>query len=167
MSKKRILTLFAAFAAVLTFGACGGEKRPEGFPELYPCSVKVIQGGAPLPGATVSLVGEDPQLMRWACGGNADENGVVELSTYGFPGAPAGTFKVVVTKTERPGAPTNAEEAAKTSPEELEGLETFRLVDAIYGSHTTTPLTIEVKAGNNPEQTVDVGEAVREVVPAL
>lgn len=162
---RRVAFLAAAFSVLLTFGACKAEKRPEGFPELHPCSVKITQGGVPLADAVVSLVAQDSSLARWPCGANTDENGVAKLATYGFDGAPVGTFKVVVMKTEIVGGPQNAEESRRQMQGEDFGVqETFQLVEAQYRDQTRTPHTIEIKPGSNPEQTFDVGEAVREAI---
>jgi len=142
--------------------ACNDKKRPEGLPELYPCTIKIIQEGNPLAGASVSLVAQDPALMRWPSGGNTNEEGIVKIATYGFSGAPAGQFKVIVSKVESVGGVHNAEEAKRQMEGEDFGKEeTFNLIDPVYRDQTSTPFAIEVKASKeNTTQEFDVGEAV-------
>ena len=152
-----------ALALTSAFG-CKGEKRPDGMPELYQCSLRVLQEGTPLPGANVALIAQDSALMRWPCGGNTNEEGVVELHTYGFPGAPAGTFKVTVVKREFEGGPQTEEEAVQQMKGEAPPsgpVESFDLVDQKYGAQSLTPLSIEIKPGDNPTQDVEVGAPVR------
>lgn len=153
-----------AFACVSSFG-CGGEKRPEGFPELYPISIKILQEGTPLEGASVNLIAQDARLARWPAGGNTNADGVVELRTYGYEGAPAGTFKVLVMKTETIGEANSAEEARELMQTgQSADFERFDLVDARYRDQAQTPLTLEVKAGSNETQEFDVGAPIREPV---
>ena len=139
--------------------SCKGEKRPDGMPEIYPCSIKVLQGGAPLADADVSAVSTDPQVMRFPCGGITDQDGIVKLKTMGFDGAPAGACKVVVSKIEWKNRPTNYDEAQKFNSEGVKE-EGFDLVDRKYGDVSTTPLSIEIQTSNPQPIEVDVGEAV-------
>ena len=88
---QRLFLLGAVACASVANVGCGGEKRPEGFPEVAECSIKILQEGAPLEGAKVNLVAQDPALMRWGCGGVTNADGVVELRTNGYPGAPVGS----------------------------------------------------------------------------
>jgi hypothetical protein len=57
----------------------------------------VTLDGNPVEGATVSFVSEDRKTV---CDGHTDASGNFELFTGGKPGAPSGSFKVVVTKTK-------------------------------------------------------------------
>ncbi|MDO4585829.1 MAG: carboxypeptidase-like regulatory domain-containing protein [Planctomycetia bacterium] len=142
---------------------CNKKQRPEGLPELYPFAIKVIQDGQPLAGANISLVAQDPALMRWPCGGNTNEEGIVKLTTYGFEGVPAGQFKVLIMKTETIGGVHNAEEAKRQREGEDFGKEEiFNLIDPIYRDQSTSPFVIDVKASyDNPISEFDVGEAVK------
>ncbi|MBQ9126811.1 MAG: hypothetical protein IJY15_03515, partial [Thermoguttaceae bacterium] len=94
---------------------------------------------------------------------NAD--GVVELRTNGYPGAPVGSFKVVVMKTETIGGAQTPEETQRQMEGENFGAEeTFDLIAPQYRDQTQTPLTLEVKAGKNETQEFDVGAPVREPI---
>ncbi len=148
------------------FVGCGKEKRPEGLPDLYPFSVKILQDGAPLEGANVTLITDDSALMRWPCGGNTDANGVAKLNTYGFDGAPAGKFRVTVTKTETSGGPQSDEEAAKLMQEGGVNTSTsFDLVDPVYKNQDKTPLAVEVVASKTATVAeFDVGESTRQEI---
>lgn len=162
----RIRCLFLSLLLLAVFFGCKQEQRPEGLPDLYPFSVRIVQDGTPLPDANVTLITDDSKLMRWPCGGNTDANGVAKLNTYGFDGAPAGKFRVTVSKSESTGGPQNSEEAVKLM-QEGSAVETqvFDLVDPIYKNQDQTPLTVEVSAdpkGGTAE--FDVGAATRELI---
>ncbi len=162
---QRLFLLGAVACACVANVGCGGEKRPEGFPEVAECSIKILQEGAPLEGAKVNLVAQDPALMRWGCGGVTNADGVVELRTNGYPGAPVGSFKVVVLKTETVGgAQTKEDYQRQMQGENLGPEETFDLVDRKYADQTQTPFTLEVKAGKNETQEFDVGAPIREPI---
>ncbi len=159
--KSKFFPCAIMIAATILLGACNGEKRPDGLPKLFPCSVKIIQAGAPLAGADVMFVAQDPNLMRWPAGGTTDETGVAKINTYGFAGAPEGVFKVLVVKTETTGS-VSAEEAVKNMESgTIANEERFDLVAQEYRDQTTTPLSIEVKASGSNTAEFDVGEAVR------
>jgi len=160
---KKILTFVcvAALGFALTLG-CGGKKKPDGLPKLVPLSVKVIQDGQPLAEASVSLVSDKQELLRWPSGGITGADGVAVITTYGFEGAPEGSFKVVVTKSEITGGAQTQEDAMKamTGEAQVEGEQHFSLVADEYGSASTTPLTIDVSGSNKEIKEFDVGEAV-------
>ncbi|MBQ9813272.1 MAG: hypothetical protein IJM54_08140 [Thermoguttaceae bacterium] len=158
MKKIVIATLCVLLAVAST--SCKKEKRPDGMPDIYPCSLKIVQDSAPLADAQVSIVSSDPQIMRFPCGGNTDANGIVELKTMGFKGAPAGSFKVVVSKIEATNRPSSYEEAQQLQEQGAKE-ESFDLVDRKYADASTTPLSIEVQKSNPAPIELDVGEAVR------
>ena len=164
MNLRKILTsvCVAALCFSVTIG-CGGKKKPEGLPKLVPLSVKVIQDGQPLNEASVSLISDKPELMRWPSGGVTGTDGVAVITTYGFEGAPEGTFKVVVTKAEVTGGAQSQEEAMKamTGETTLEAEQHFSLVADEYDSASTTPLSIDVPSANKGIPEFDVGESVR------
>jgi len=57
---------------------CGGEKKPVGFPPIYPVTLHVTQEGKPLEGASVALVAPDGSVP-WVVGGTTDADGNVKL----------------------------------------------------------------------------------------
>lgn len=141
---------------LLALSGCKKENRPEGLPVLYSCSVKVVHGDEPAEGVDVRLY--DPAVSRqWSVSGTTDASGVAQLRTHGqFPGAPAGTFKVVLRKSEN----------ENTGPEGRETVKIFSLVEKQYRDESTTPL--EISVGNKGvAQTFDIGEPVRVLIETV
>ncbi|MBR2694308.1 MAG: hypothetical protein IKE69_08840 [Thermoguttaceae bacterium] len=97
--KLMILSLTLLLAVSVT--ACK-PNRPKGCPKLYPCTLKIIQGGEPLEGATVKIYADDPELAKWPIVGRTDANGQVVLMTQTYLGAPLGSYTVTVSKLEVP-----------------------------------------------------------------
>lgn len=155
------LKMLALLLTVLLLPSCQKEQRPEGLPELYPFSVKIIQDDAPLADANVTLITDDSSLLRWPCGGNTDENGIARLNTYGFDGAPAGQFRVTVFKTETEGE--SPEQAAQMMQEgTVDASKTFDLIDPIYKNQNKTPLVVEVlPTKENPIPEFNIGKSVK------
>lgn len=127
--------LFPCLLSILLFGACKKENRPDGMPVLYPCKVKITLQDAPLEGASVNLANATP----WSGGGTTDQNGVVDIMTRGFPGAPEGEFKVLVTKNMI--TPAASEAAPEPKVEEC--------VHSKFAAIATSPLTCVVKPEKN------------------
>jgi len=158
--------LFCISIVILIQGGCGGPQRPDGMPPLYPCSITIIQDGAPLEGAIVSLLSQSGD-GKWSSSAQTDEKGVAKLITYGqFHGAPEGSYHVTVSKRVSDGDPPkpNVDESGRvlglpTAPPVISYIE---LVAMEYTSSKTTPLTLEVKpAKKGNDQTFDVGKAVQ------
>ena len=171
---KRIFVIFLLSAVCFLpslFMGCGGERRPDGMPRLYPASIQIMQEGTPLDGATVTLVSEDAELGRWAPTGITDASGVAVMQTNGlYSGAPLGTFKVVVAKRltephpnpELAAAPHGHPDAARYDRLNNER-KTFNYVATQYSSIAETPLSVEIVSGQRT-YSIDVGERVREEV---
>ena len=167
--KMRNFTLLAIFVTVAaSLVGCKKDSRPEGLPDLYPISVKVVQDGAPLEGAHVAFVSSDSKLMRWPCGGLTGADGIAKINTYGFDGAPAGQFVVTVSKYESEGGMSAEESAAAMkgdSAEAPKGESVYNLVGMDYGNSSKSPLSVEVKAVElNETPEFDVGKAERTVI---
>lgn len=153
-----------SLAATLVFFGCRQGKRPDGFPPIYPFSVKVVQAGEPLAEASVIFHTDDASIEKWAVGGSTDERGVAKISTQGFPGAPIGTFKVTVQKIALEGGPTNAEEARAMSPDQYAKM--FELVAPEFKNVDETPFVAEVGKKQREILTLDLGETYREEISA-
>ena len=153
--------LFLLAVSVLVLPGCTKSDKPDGFPDIFPCEIKVLQDGSPLAGASVTLMGDQP----WAVGGGTDDSGVAKIFTHGkYEGAPVGKYKILVSKRIVEGAPTQEQ---LNDPSFTGGGETqYNVVDKKFGVQATTTLEIEVSSGKNSE-TVDVGKAVREALPKL
>jgi hypothetical protein len=155
--KRSIRTQFAVVFCLFTCGLTGcGEPKPDGLPKLQPVSLSFIQEGQPCENASVHLnpVDENP----WAVGGTADSTGTVVFRTHGkYSGAPAGKYKVTVSKTDR--------EEIGPPPKDMFDIQQetvmYDLVDPVYSNPATTPLEIEVEPGKHFSKTFDLGKKIR------
>ena len=125
---KKLVILSLTLLLAVTVSACK-RNRPEGCPKLYPCTLKVIQGGEPLEGATVNIYPDDPELARWTMNGRTNADGEVVLMTQTFLGAPLGSYTVTVSKQEP---------VMVLPPRHIEH------VDEQFVDKSTSPLRIEV-----------------------
>ncbi len=149
-----------------------GDSRPEGMPKLYPAKVTITQDGSPLADATVGFVSENSALTRWPAGGVTDANGIATIHTYGqYPGAPEGSFKVIVTKTINEGDPMPTYPGGNATPDQMReydrALKTgnfaiFQVVHKDYRIAKTSKLQADVKSSGANEFTFDIGKAVKE-----
>ena len=146
---------YLALLPLLLFCACSKSSRPADLPPLFPCTVSVTQGGSPLEGAYVELLSQDAQKYRPSAA--ADASGKATLLTYGFPGAPAGKYKVLVRKTIEDDIVYSTDEYGTQS---IASSNRYELVDDLYHDATKTPHEIDV-ASKKIEITIDVGSAVR------
>ena len=159
-------------ACFLLLPGCGGQQLPPGMPKLYPATVTVMQDGQPLGEADIVIINTDP-AVNWSAGGVTDKNGIVKLRTMGqYDGAPLGTYKVGVRKTEIPDITLPLE-----IPSDPEGLReyqrlareidenTFVLVEEKF-SIGQTQLEVEITA-SNLNGTVDVSPAIRVKAPPV
>jgi len=160
---QRFFHLFLC-ALMLFVVACGGPKKPDGMPALHKTTLTLTQDGTPLAGASVSLVPETG-AMRWPAGGITDKSGTVHIKTMAqFDGAPEGSYKVTVIKTEE----EDTGEVVKMSDADGGGtvpvMKSYYVVDKKYQTPAGSDLTLEVKPGKNTKP-FDVGKAIREPVP--
>lgn len=137
-----VLPMMLCVAAGLS--GCGGKavERPEDLPELFAIEIKVNSHAGPVADAQITLVPADGSDMKWPCGGTTNKQGLAYLKTFGESGAPEGTYKVLIEKTEG------------RSP-------AFDLVDPKFKHKLTTPLQIEVMRQKLNSETVNVGAPVR------
>ncbi len=162
--RKIALLLLLGIAVQGVFG-CGGPKKPSDLPELYPCKIKVIQDGQPLEGASVQL--NDPaSTSRFVVGGVTNAEGVAELKTDGkFKGAPAGKYKVLISKIFVPEIPNEVPpedpEAKKEYDKKINELNAQQAdtIDVKFKRPTQTPAEIEVTS-SGAEAEFDVGAKV-------
>ena len=142
--------LLTIIPALLVFGGCTKENRPDDMPPLYPVTITFTLDGQPLAGALVNLHTEDKAVEKWTIGSYTDENGKAIIVTHGqFRGSPAGKFKVCVKKSEIEGDSTPKEPTGlvfDTTPTPTRMPKMINHVHAEYGKKETTPLEIEVPA---------------------
>jgi len=159
---NRFLWLSASAMTLIGLVGCGGEKKPEGFPPLYPVTLHVTQEGKPLEGASVTLAAPDGSLP-WVVGGTTDADGKVKLKTQGkYDGAPAGKYNVQISKVVREGyeeymAAVNRNDTAVASKIDVK---VFQCVEDAYTSAKETPVHVEITKESKVFD-IDAGPAVQ------
>jgi hypothetical protein len=163
----QIRILIVVALVLCAFSGCSKEQRPAGLPALYSCQITITQGEQPLEGALVQLIPESGP-SQWTMSGKTGSNGAAKITTHAkFAGAPEGTFKVLVSKTEA--APSKYPTPADNAPTEdwtawrsaimSEQCPLIRYVKPEYDNANTTPHSMTIVKGKN-KATFDVGEAV-------
>jgi len=143
---------------LLVTAGCSGKKKPEGLPDLYPLTIKLVyDDGSPVEGATVQIISLDKSAtQRWNTSGKTDAKGEAAMRTYGeYAGAPVGNYKVVV----------NNEEIVYDNGDPPQIKERYNHIERQYTSIQNSSLTLEVKPVK--EKTVvelNVGKSVREAI---
>jgi len=177
MKKKNITSVWFAFAVIavmllVTTSACSQKKKPADLPQLYPCEITVIQDGQPLEGAIVGLIA-DGHNTRFPSAAISDNKGIAKIKTDSlWPGAPAGNYKVTISKTvlpvldlpkEIPDATADPKGYAEYRQKvgEMSG-KTKSVVDQKFLRPNSTPESIEVTSSGY-KGTIDVGAAVDEL----
>ena len=177
VDNQLVLTL-SAFALLTFVVGCGGQKLPEGMPELSPVSITLTQEGKPLAGASVMLVNVD-KTQQWSAIARTNDKGVAVPQTNGqYKGVPAGTYKVTVTKQETEKGPDPYADAPDPKVDQDKYQEWYMkneakiaaasrippkvtsLVDPIYDNVDKTTLSVTVEAKKKNEFPLDVGKAV-------
>ena len=161
--QKNVFLCFSllTIAFIITVG-CGGDQRPDGLPPTYPLTIKVVQEGKPMEGATVSLRFTDGS-MNWIIGGVTNAEGKAKIVTHGkYEGAPEGSFNVTVDKTVQEGKAEYdaAIERGDTAAAQKIEVNVWQLVEDDYLLSSKTPIKIEVKK-DTKELEVDAGKAVK------
>lgn len=155
-----VLSFFVISA--LIFAGCNSDEptRPAGMPSLKPCTVIVTEDGASLHSTIVRLFNEDGTPPKWAILGVTDLAGKARIVTHDFTGAPAGKYKVTLSRQLRPGAPDPLPPTASDEEQSAYGAVCAKLPPAKetmpddYLKPETTPLIITV--GSAKEITVEV-----------
>ena len=153
MKKYRKFFCLTILLCLVTLVGCTPKaKKPPGMPDLYPLSIKVAyDDGTPVVDAMVRLVDTS---HSWVVGGTTDNQGNAIIRTQGeFPGAPAGNYKVVVSKVELV--------YGQGDPPPI--TDRFNLIEAKYTAIPTTDLTLEVKPDTKSAE-LSVGKPVREAI---
>jgi hypothetical protein len=157
MFTKRFFSLFLVLSLVF-YSGCGGKKMPAGMPKLYPVTISVTQEDKPFADCLVSLRYPDSSLGTWAVGGRTEANGIAKLYTDGYPGAPAGKFKVVLIKQEDVGL-KEREQADAAAASRIQ-VKIWSCVKPEYNDLAKTPLEVEITKSTKT-LSVDAGPAVK------
>lgn len=166
--KNRIFFMGVAVGLVaLLAGMTGcGPKKPDGFPEIYPTTVKIIQAGAPLAGASVTFIAQNVD-KTWVVSGTTNDSGVATLLTEAyFKGAPAGKYVVTVTKVSSDwshAAKSNEEYDAMQERGEESTFTTTFSVEPKFADPNQSGLEAEVGTGTN-DFTFDVGDKFENII---
>ena len=140
--------LFPVLSVILVCSGCSGDNRPEGLPTLYPVTLTILLDDKPIEGALVFLHTEDPAIKKWTVGSYTNAEGKAIIVTHGqFQGAPAGKFKVCVSKQEVPGeTQSDGGNPFGSTVVETGFQPPVHHVAPVFGKQETTPLEIEVPA---------------------
>ena len=160
MSISSNLRLGLIIICTLLVAGCGKKSNlPADFPEIHKLTITVVQEGAPLASAMISLkpVGTADKYAR-GCSAVTDETGVASIKTYGQEGVPAGKYKILVSKMhDEEGTEIEDEFGGKS----VVGAKVYSYIEKQYSDEKTTPFEIEVSKGGANSMTCDVGKATR------
>ena len=160
MFTKRFPLLVLTVSLIFFIGC--SKKMPDGMPKLYPVSISVTQEGKPFADAVVSLRYADPSAGTWAIGGHTGADGTAKLYTQGYPGAPAGKFKVVLIKEDNEGLTERGDAEARGDAAAAKQIKVkiWSCVEARYNDPKQTPLAVEI-AADTKVLDIDAGPAVK------
>jgi hypothetical protein len=156
MSKQIIVFIFVI--GTIVYSGCNRESKPADFPKLYHCQIKVTQNNVPVSDIQVSLY-DINVTNRWVVFGQTDHNGNATIRTHGsFNGAPAGKYKVVLTKLEEEGQGWDNPDSP--TPKWVEDIKIYSLIDEKYTKPETTPFELVIESKSVAE-TFEIGQPVR------
>lgn len=97
-------TLAISVTIISFLGACSRlPQRPEGMPELVPCTIEVSFGGETLENVGVLLHPKDRKTNPWPAGGSTDAQGRCVLKTAAYyTGVVPGEYTVTFQKYAEP-----------------------------------------------------------------
>ena len=148
---------YIALCPLLLFFGCMDSSRPTDLPPLFPCTVSVTQGGGPLAGALVEL--QSPDSPTYRPSSTTDESGNATMMTYGYPGAPAGKYKIIVRKSVEDDIVYGEDERGEQT---IVSSNHYNVVEDIYNDASRSPHEVEVPANAKGTRiTIDVGTAIR------
>ena len=153
---RYLLLLPLLLLSLILFSGCSDSGRPTDLPPLFSCTVAVTQGGAALEGAYVELV--SPEAQKYRPSATTDASGNAVMKTYGFPGAPAGKYKILVSKMIEDDIVYGTDEYGGRA---VVSSNKYQMVNSDYSKADTTPHEVEVAAKGKTQTTIDTGEPVR------
>ena len=99
---KRAVSFLVLLSCLCFVSACRRTDYPEGFPKIHPVKIKVVEGGTPLEGVKITVAYDNEQTRKWGTTGFTGADGVANLSTRGFSGAPEGSAILLLEKRDPP-----------------------------------------------------------------
>lgn len=170
--KKIMAATFVLTIVLPLICGCGGEKKPDGMPELVKANFKIVQEGTPLADAELTFYAQNG--LAWNVFGRSNAKGEVKICTHkaDFVGAPIGEYIVCVKKIETTpsqygdNVPPPGDLATMQKWEAQRATEyrpSYYLVPPDCLDKETSPLTINVTAQGVEPATLDLGPAVREL----
>ena len=99
---KRAVSFLVLLACLCFVSACRRTDYPAGFPKIHPVKIKVVESGSPVEGVHVTVSYTDQNVRKWGTAGFSGSDGVVNLSTRGFEGAPEGEAILLLEKRDPP-----------------------------------------------------------------
>ncbi len=146
------LLLFVTIGALI-FPGCTNSKLPPGAKPTKKITIVVLYKGAPVEGASVTLVSNDGPPPA---NGRTDAQGKAVMTTYiDGDGAILGTHKAMISKDEAVGGQNVSTDDPKYDPYAKPATIKHHLPEK-YGNLATSGLTAEVKADGPPEVTFDL-----------
>jgi len=148
--------ILAATLLASCLAGCGGGSNG---PQLHPVTGTVTFQGAPVAAARITFI---PEKVGGIAIATSDSSGKFTMKTGGEAGVAAGPCKVTVALVDTSNAGAGSGLAADMKPEDMQKMAMEgKLNDALknaskgsllpgkYSKSDSTPLTVEVKAGNN------------------
>ncbi|MDR2170179.1 MAG: Ig-like domain-containing protein [Planctomycetaceae bacterium] len=161
------LIIFANLFA-LFFIVSGCSKKPSDFPQVYSCTITVVNNGKPIEGATVTFNYESTGAVTVTA--ITDAQGIAKMQSlqlsYATNGAPAGKAKILLQKYPVIADTRTPEEKKGKTVEEREAFKqslidkinaTPREIPDLFANLETTPLTIEIE-NKTTNLTIDIAK---------
>jgi hypothetical protein len=156
---RKILLIVA-----LIVTGCSSGNKPSDLPPLYPCSVTIRQDNLPLAEATVEFIPVAATEAKYRAASITGSDGNVSMTTYGFPGVPAGKYKVVISKNIQDDLVYSNNPS--TGQKEIVDFQKYMTVEQEYSSPKTTPLEIEITGKEKrTDHIFNVGKATKVLIP--
>lgn len=166
MIRKNIFVLIQITVVVL-FSGCA--KQPDNFPKIYPCEVTVLNDNTPESGVMVRLRNQENDNLSMTGITNAHGKAVVRsmIGTYSRPGAPEGSFKIILDKPLKTGQELPDSKIAKMSKFEFqeyknkiatEKKKMLPIVPVECSDIATTKLTIDVSPSRGVKTTIELDD---------
>ncbi|MGI5831479.1 MAG: hypothetical protein ACOX6D_02965 [Thermoguttaceae bacterium] len=147
--RKRIVSCVILLLCFCFVSACRRSDYPEGFPKIYPIQLVVVEDGSPIEGVQVVVNYTDQSLRKWRTSGFSGADGVVNLSTRGFDGAPEGESVLLVEKKDPP--------IKQTEDGQFVAGNTENQLDPRFSDPETSPFSVKITKKQKGKTVIDLG----------